>query len=80
MIPAGSSSSLIARSTRSPPGPISVPSQGAWSAPTPWWWVMVAPLATITSLAATLTRCHWPIGSSASWRAKSVKYSDAPPG
>jgi hypothetical protein len=31
---------------------------GAWSRPVAWWWVIVAPLATIASLAACLTAAH----------------------
>ena len=60
---------MTARSTETPSGPISCASHGLWSVPTAWWWVIVAPAAIIASLAATLARCHWASGSSASFAA-----------
>ena len=62
-IPAGSSSVLIARRMSMPRSPISALSHGAWSTPTPWWWVMVPPPATIASVAADFTARHCAIGS-----------------
>jgi hypothetical protein len=58
---------LTARSTDAPSSPISWTSHGLWSVPTAWWWVMVAPAATIASLAAALAASHWGSGSADSF-------------
>ena len=71
MIPAGSQCALTARSSCEVGLPS--PTHGAWSRPTAWWWVIVAPAAAIASLAARFAARHWPAGSSRSCAASTVK-------
>src|SRR4029079_4064103 len=78
-IPAGSSVALNDRRTWTPTSPISSRIHGRWSAPTAWWWVMVAPTRIIASDAAALALRHRSIGLPR-WAATTVKYSDAPVG
>ena len=73
MIPAGSRRSLAAASTPTPSSPTSSVIQGAWSAPTAWWWVIVPPLATIASHAAVFAARHCSSSAPGSWRAMNVK-------
>ena len=60
------------RSISTPTGPISRASQGRWSRPTAWWWVIVAPASIIASEAAALAPAHCSRPSS-TWRAATVK-------
>src|SRR4029453_17993013 len=78
--PVGSRSALTARSTDAPSSRIWGTSHGLWSVPTAWWWVMVAPAATIASLAAALAASHWATASSPgpACLAATVKYSEQP--
>src|SRR6201999_4272986 len=76
-IPAGSSVALTARNTCTPKSPTSSRIQGRWSAPTAWWWVIVAPVDTIASHAAVLAARHCSIGLPRC-PATTVKYSEAP--
>src|SRR4029079_13769111 len=61
-IPAGSSVALNDRRTWTLTSPISSRIHGRWSAPTAWWWVMVAPTRIIASDAAALALRHCSMG------------------
>src|SRR5690606_24369938 len=78
--PAGSRRCLSACSEATPSGPISPLSHGAWSRPTAWWWVIVAPWASIASRAAPFAARHWSASPPRTWAARTVKYSEAPVG
>ena len=56
--PAGSNVAASARSAVIPTAPFSAARYGAWSRPTPCWWLIVPPPATIAAEAAALSRAQ----------------------